>query len=183
MAWCEQRQEGWKRSWGGRSVGSLGNRWPQAKIGSGHGKADISPPQGWGEACPPERRRGALTWHLGLANNHICHGQAHAVGTYLTSSLIISHPSATLILKPQASLPPACSQACYFAPKAQPRTVPYSRNAGCGPPSRWWNGLFLPRGISRPLGAGSKAHTSVYNVSLNKCFPLHLGRFLFESQH
>lgn len=142
LARREQRQRGWQVSGGLQAVWRAGDPRPRQEVAIG--KADVSPPWSCGGTSPSQRwrgelspgRKGSVHWHLDLANNQTCHGQAHQVGTYLASSLIISYASATVTLKPQAGLPPACSWACYFAPKAQPSTAPYSRNAGCGPPSR-----------------------------------------------
>ena len=156
MAPHEQRHEGWKMSGGLQAVWGADDPRPRQKMTNG----PAPPKDGQGNSHLVEQDLPTGNWTLQTT------GTAMASLTKLELTLpcpdFISYSSATLTLKAQPGLPPACSWACYFAPNIQQSTSPYSRNAGCGPLSWWWKGLFLCWDISRPLGASSQAHTIMF---------------------
>lgn len=83
----------------------------------------------------------------------------------------------------QPGLPPACSWAYYFAPKARQSTAPYSRNAGCGRPEPMMKRAISALGHQQASGRWLQGtHYIVINISLDKCFLSHLERFLFASR-
>lgn len=109
-------------------------------------------------------------------------GQDYQVGAYLASSLIISYPCTTLTLKPSLAFPqPAAGHVILL----QKHRRVWLLTRGMQPAILQTDderGYFCPR-TSAGLRALVPRHTlSCFYCFLNKCFPLRLGIFLFESR-